>query len=485
VLGASGVFVAEKGTTEMRLSDDSGVTFSTRVVAKEAITTLTVVDMNLLYTGDVNGNVWETINGGITWSKPTESEIDGMVIQVAMGPDGAILVGNAAGTVYIAHDRAVAFEFERVGPGAAGTGITLVAFDTNYIENGIIYAACVGTGAVYRFVIDESTSWTKLDDGMGVSGLMVATDGTLYVSDAIANAGVARSVNPTAAEPDFDSMTDNLPAGATLEMLRVVPGSSNVLYAVNTAATQLLTLTDTLTGKTETVAPADGAVTGVIIEDSAEARVVLAWTEMDKAKEYQYQVALDEDFGTKLADASGTTEGQVVAVYLFLGVDYYWRVRATEPLPSQWSDTQMFATVLGPGGARPIPHDPAFGEEDVVLEPVLQWSGIADATNYELQVAIDCDFGNLVIDKTGANQLGSETAYAITSALNVDTDYCWKVRAINQNSQSPWSDTAHFITSATPDKGEGTPTWVWVVIAISAILLIAVIVLIVRTRRAT
>jgi hypothetical protein len=60
--GASGIFVAEKGTMEMRRSDDSGVTFAARVVAKEAITTLTVVDANLLYTGDANGNVWDGDN---------------------------------------------------------------------------------------------------------------------------------------------------------------------------------------------------------------------------------------------------------------------------------------------------------------------------------------------------------------------------------------------------------------------------------------
>jgi len=283
--GGSGIFVAEKGTTEMRVSDDSGLTFSARIVAKEDVTTLTVVDANLLYTGDTNGNVWETTNGGITWSKPTESQITGTVIQILPGQDGTILVGNSGGTVYICYDRAVAFEFERVGPGAAGTGLTLVAFDINYIENSIIYAACTGTGAVYRFVIDESTGWTKLDDGIGVSGLSVATDGTLYVGDAIPNAGVARSVNPTAADPGFDWMDDDndLPAGATLEMLRVVPGGSNVLYAVNTAGVQILTLTDTLTGKTKTTSPNDGSITGVIVGDRSMARVVLSWEAMEKA----------------------------------------------------------------------------------------------------------------------------------------------------------------------------------------------------------
>jgi hypothetical protein len=405
---------------------------------------------------------------------------------VLPGSDGSILVGNDAGTVYICNDRAVAFEFERVGPGAAGTGITLVAFDTNYVENGIIYAACTGTGAVYRFVIDESTRWTELEDGITVSGLAAATDGTLYVSDAAPDDGVARSVNPTADEPDFDWMTNDLPAGATLAMLRVVPGGSNILYAVNTAAVQILTLTDTLTGKPTTVSPPDKSVTGVIIEDTAMARVVLAWEAMDKATLYQIQVALDEDFGTKmdLGDDS-ETEGQIVAVYLFTGVDYYWKVRAIEPLPSQWSDTMKFATVLGPGGARPIPHDPEFGEVNVRLQPVLQWSGIHGASGYALQVAEDCDFGTLIVDATGANVLGPETAYAFTTDLETLTNYCWRVQAVSPNSESPWSDTSHFTTTPRADEVDGTETWVWVVIALAAVLIVVMIVLIVRTRRST
>ena len=447
--GASGIFVAEKGTTEMRLSNDAGVTFSTRVVAKEAITTLTVVDTNLLYTGDANGNVWETNNGGITWGKPTASEIAGMVIQIEIGTDGAILVGNDAGTVYICYDRAVAFEFERVGPGAAGTGITVVAFDTDYLANDIVYAACTGTGAVYRFVMDESTTWTKLEEGIVVSELAAANDGTLYISDADPGWGVARSVNPTSVDPDpvFNWMTNDLPAGATLEMLRVVPGGSNILLAVNTAGNQLLTLTDTLSGRPTLFTPPDGAITGVIIEETALARVELAWEEMADAHEYEYQVALDEGFGTKIASACGTTEGQVVAVDLFLGIDYYWRVRATEPLPSPWSETWSFTTPLGPGPARPILESPAMGQIDVALRPAFEWSGLADATNYELQVAEECDLSNLVIDKTGANMLGPVTVYVTPSDLKYGIDYCWRVRAINSTGNpSPWSDTGIFTT---------------------------------------
>ncbi len=478
--GATDIFVAEKGTTEMRLSSDSGLTFASRKVAKENITTLTVVDASKLYTGDENGNVWETVNGGTTWNKPTESEITGTVIQILPGQDGAILVGNDAGTVYICYDRAVAFEFERVGDDAAGTGNTLVAFDTNYIENNIIYAACTGTGAVYRFVIDESTTWKELFDELVVSGLTAATDGTLYVGDADAGFGVARSVNPTAVDPDFDWMDENLSAGATLAMLRVVPGGSNVLLAVDVTAVKIMTLIDTLTGKLSVLAPADDAVSGTILEGGATASVVLAWEGIAEADEYQYQVAIDEDFSSKAYDED-EVKGEVAMVTLSSGKTYYWRARVTEPLPSQWSETRSFNTPLGPGAARPRLESPEAGESAISLTPVLEWSGLVGSTAYELEVADGCDFGTLAIEQT----VGTETIYKVTSDLDYSTVYCWRVKAISDTTESPWSDSGTFTTLSQSEADGGTPTWVWVVIAISAILLIAVIVLIVRTRRAT
>jgi hypothetical protein len=91
-----------------------------------------------------------------------------------------------------------------------------------------------------------------------------------------------------------------------------------------------------------------------------------------------------------------------------------------------------------------------------------------------------------VVTKTGTAALGTDTVYAITTDLEYGTDYCWKVRALSETSESPWSDIGTFTTIAesTPAEAAPTPAWVWVVIAISAILLIAVLVLIIRTRRA-
>jgi len=122
----------------------------------------------------------------------------------------------------------------------------------------------------------------------------------------------------------------------------------------------------------------------------------------------------------------------------------------------------------------------------VALKPVLEWSGLIDATKYELMVARNCSWTDLVVDKTGVNALGNVTTYAIPSGvLAYNTDYCWKVRALSETTTSPWSDIGTFttITEAAAAEAAPTPAWVWVVIAIGAILVIALIVLIVRTRR--
>jgi hypothetical protein len=482
-----GVVVAEKGTVQIQVSTDAGVTWPKRVIAQEPMTALTVVDLSVMYTGDTNGNVWQTTNGAVIWTKPSESDITGEVTSIAVGSDGAILAGDDNGTAYICDDKSVAYSFERVGPGAAGTGDTWVAFDTAYDTNDTIYAACAGSDAIYRFVTG-ATNWKTIYDGIAITGLVAAEDGTLYASEGSAGKGVARSVNPTSVEPDpgFDWVNEDLAATATLALLRVVPGGSNTLFAFDTTNGKLLTLTDTLTGKLTLVSPADESIAGEIPEGSTMASVVLSWEGIDEAEAYAYKVAIDPGFDTIFASVMDVT-GNVGIETLPSGTTFYWKARVTDPFPSQWSDTQSFTTPLGHELAKPYPNAPEYGDTGVSLQPVLQWTGLAKATSYELQLAEDSDFTDLKVDKTGASALGDVTAFTITSDLDLDTTYYWRVRAMSATgAESPWSDTSSFTTLLEEEEvgAEATPVWVWVVIAIAAVLLIAVIVLIVRTRRA-
>jgi hypothetical protein len=495
------VFVAYKGATLILRSHDGGTTFLSLLLAKAAITAWKVTGPTTVYTGHAGGAVWWTTDLA-TWTKPEESEITGTVTDIELGSD--ILVGDDAGKVYLSTDEGLTVE--RVGTNdvaTAATANTHVAFDVDYDTNNMLYAGADATG-VYRFEFGTSTLWQLISDaGVAVSGLVSADDGTLYASNSTANGGVARSVDSTRAialgGPSFEAMVSGLPTGATLEGLEVVPGS-NILFAIDTANVGLLIFTDTLTGRVTTLAPADGTTSGYIMEAGyyyGKARVMLSWQGMTGATWYEFEVALDEDFGTVLSatqmgyDTVCTTQGNIVEVYLPLGETFYWRARATSLLYSQWSETWSFTTPLGPGAARPILESPSSGQQDVALRPVLEWSGLIDATHYELVVAEDCDWNNLVVDKTGTLALGDVQIFVITADLDYGTSYCWKVVAQSRDAEgnviteSPSSDIGTFTTIAEPVDAVPAPTpfWVWVVIAIGAVLAVFVIVLIMRTRK--
>ena len=110
---------------------------------------------------------------------------------------------------------------------------------------------------------------------------------------------------------------------------------------------------------------------------------------------------------------------------------------------------------------------------------MFEWSSVAWADTYALEVATDSSFSSTVIDETLSAQ-----AYQPASDLEENTTYYWRVKGSSATQDSSWSATGIFTTGPPPaEEGAGTPAWVWVVIVIGAILAIAVIVLIVRTRR--
>jgi hypothetical protein len=196
------------------------------------------------------------------------------------------------------------------------------------------------------------------------------------------------------------------------------------------------------------ISPADGTTAaGTIVQGTSIASVSLIWGDISQTQWYEYEVAYDENFGS--IATTGTVEGTQVDKGLFLGEEYYWRVRVYNPTISQWSEVWSFTTPLGPASAKPLCMFPTEGLTGVSLTPALQWSSAVEATGFELIVAANCDWSNAIVNLTGDSALpAGTTAYPITQALQQGTNYCWKVRAINANTatNSPWSDTAAFTT---------------------------------------
>jgi hypothetical protein len=346
------------------------------------------------------------------------------------------------------------------------------------------------------------------------SGLEIGPDGTIYVPFAIydptyntnssdisiasgdhptphpyypfgrwTNGGVLRCLDGTQTDAEFELVRSGLGEWDGLWLLNAVPGSTHLISLTwdwKEWRFKLATFEDTLSGAGPAAAgPLDGAQgVGVLVSDTS-VNVPLSWQAKGGATLYEWQVSEDPAF---TSPKSGTTSGTTVTVLdLKPSTDYYWRSRSIEPGICRWSTAQKFTTVIGgdTGAAKLI--TPEIGSTISDATPLFTWSGIASATNYQIQVATSPTFGaaDIVIDE----ELGNVMAYEAAEELENGT-YYWQVKGSNAttDTETPWSALGSF-TLDTEAGGTGTPVWVWVLIVLGVLLGVVVLVLILRTRR--
>ncbi len=104
-----------------------------------------------------------------------------------------------------------------------------------------------------------------------------------------------------------------------------------------------------------------------------------------------------------------------------------------------------------PGALDPVaPVDGALNQN---LRPDFQWTAATQADTYNLQVATDPGFSNLVIDLA----VLADTTYSSVLDLQSNTEHFWRVQAVNECGASSWSAVFSFFTTALPgDCGIGT-----------------------------
>ena len=166
---------------------------------------------------------------------------------------------------------------------------------------------------------------------------------------------------------------------------------------------------------------------------------LLSWTRSPGAKSYTVQVDSDSDFVGADEFITETTS-LVVPKPLGLG-DWFWRVIATKgpgivsqpsDYSSFWIDPLATPVITGPLGAQ-------VNVSPDVIDVVLDWDPVAGATAYELQVATNSDFTNVVEDRTGVSKrvLGTRFSPAVTYDNN---GYYWRVRAVDTaGNSSDWA----------------------------------------------
>ncbi len=494
------VFICESGNEpNIWRSTDNGFRFwalpSTPTTA--TIDSWIVVGIKKVLVGDSLGNFYKTANGGLTWSEEVATGLSGfssMVLSPAYDDDHAILAGGDDGRVFRStNDGSTWKEITKGGFGGKDGEDVYVAVHPDYADNGIFFAA--GDDGDSNLAIDRyDNGWETIFEGStadtgNTTGLVVSPDGTLYCTFSDSD-GMFRSLNPLEEEVDkveFEPVVKEI--SVALKALYLTAGS-HVLLGFEDGDTYYYE--DTLAVPVVLSAPDDGASSGRV--DSAE----LKWDKLGSAN--MYRIEVDTDPGFDSADSDDTSLTSVRVTGLEDGRTYYWRVRVAEgePVLSRWSEVWSFTTSLSAAEWNPfvggVPEAPSNGATSVPIRPAFAWNPADWATRYELVVARDSKFADLVTSKMGDNALTIPT-WACDRDLDYNATYYWKVRAISPTSYSQWALGIFTTESAPPAPvsspspsppaplpAPATPVSIWVMLAIVVALVITLLVLIVTTR---
>ncbi len=221
----------------------------------------------------------------------------------------------------------------------------------------------------------------------------------------------------------------NSVGSSTLEFLNVEINEGQPSFTSNNGSVTVGSKPDTpiLTS------PADGA-------SDVELTPTLQWDELEAANSYDVQLSGSSNFETLITEES-VTNGTLAIEGLDYLTEYFWRVRAVNDQGnSDWSATFSFTTVQIEAPAIPALSSPDDGAVKVAVNPTIEWNSAERASSYEFQVSSDSGFSSLDSDGSitdTSKQLGG---------LSYNTQYFWRVRAVNEGGNSDWSSTRSFTT---------------------------------------
>ncbi len=107
------------------------------------------------------------------------------------------------------------------------------------------------------------------------------------------------------------------------------------------------------------------------------------------------------------------------------------------------TDLEMTVFQGTPGVANLI--EPADGAMDITTAPTLSWGEATGAAAYNVEVATDATLMNIVYSETVPAAF-----HTLTSALDPETTYFWRVRPANPCGDGPNSEVFNFTTRAIP-----------------------------------
>jgi subtilisin family serine protease len=167
--------------------------------------------------------------------------------------------------------------------------------------------------------------------------------------------------------------------------------------------------------------------------------LTLDWNNVTGATGYVVQVSLSSSFSTYVLNQS-TASSQYSVTGLNTNTPYYWRVQATnDDTESAWSSVRNFTTLV-PTLSAPTLVSPANNATDQNTSLTLDWDNVTGASGYVVQVSQSASFTSFVV-----NESTTSSQYAV-SGLSTSTQYFWRVKATNDDTESSWSSVWNFTT---------------------------------------
>ncbi|MEX2088130.1 MAG: fibronectin type III domain-containing protein, partial [Bacteroidota bacterium] len=171
--------------------------------------------------------------------------------------------------------------------------------------------------------------------------------------------------------------------------------------------------------------------------------VTLEWQAIAGAT-YDVEVATDNKFSAIVGGATGISSNSFEVSALKPKEKHFWRVRAKTALGTgPWSNDRTFTTAA-PSLPAPSPVYPPPGEKQVPMNLRLEWTAVAGADEYAVQISSDRQFRLILTETNGIKETGFELGKLLPG-----TTYYWRVRATGANGAGDWPRDGWDFTTAT------------------------------------
>ncbi|MFH5885588.1 putative Ig domain-containing protein [Halalkalibaculum sp. DA3122] len=171
----------------------------------------------------------------------------------------------------------------------------------------------------------------------------------------------------------------------------------------------------------------------------------LSWEPTTGAETYELRLSTDRSFSSPVVEVSSINGTSFeISPELDTETRYYWQVRGVNAGgDGAWSKVYQFKTV--PAAPKPVTLSTPLNETgSVSMTPELTWKPVDGAETYQLQLAADENFRNVIFSQSDL----AATSFRLSDPLEDNQRYFWRVRAQNSGGSGNWSPYRQFYTRA-------------------------------------